>query len=390
MPTHNIVVLGGSFAGLGVAHNLLRHVIPHLPNSDDYKLILVNPSDHFYFKPASPRMTSREDLISFDTLMIPISRGFSDYHQFELVQAYARQINPETRDITLELANADKTSSTIHYDTLVIATGASSTSALWSPATPKEATEAALTEFREKLKTAQRVIIAGGGAVGVETAGELGFDHGKQKDIVLYSGTTRLLSRLRADVGKRAEEYLNETDVTVVHNTKILSNGPGADGNEVLHLSDGSKITADLFIDARGTKLNNSYLPPSWLNERGAVAVDDTQRVKAAGSGARIYAVGDIASYSSGGIMDIQSAIQPLAAVIEHDLTGGESKAQPTYTGQKSQSMLVPVGRKRAVGVIFDYWLPSYIGHMIKGKTFFADQGVATVMGDKWTKKKIY
>ncbi|KAL1646078.1 hypothetical protein SLS58_003498 [Diplodia intermedia] len=390
MPAHNIVVLGGSFGGLGVSHNLLRHVIPQLPNSSDYKLILVNPSDHFYFKPASPRMTSREDLIAFDTIMTPISQGFSAYKQFELVQAYARAINHESRNITIELVNAEKTSTTIHYDTLIIATGASSQSALWSPAVPKEETQAALADFRAKLATAQRIVIAGGGAVGVETAGELGFDHGKNKDIILYSGTTALLTRVRADVGKRAEKYLNEMDVTVVHNIKILSSGPDADGKEVLHLSDGSKTTADLFIDARGSRLNNNYLPASWLNARGAVAVDDTQRVKAAGQGARVYAVGDIASYSSGGIMDIQFAIPPLVAVIEHDLTGGESKAQPEYTGQKSQSMMVPVGRKRAVGVIFGYWLPSCMGHMIKGKTFFADQGVATVMGDKWTKKKVY
>ncbi|KAK0664108.1 hypothetical protein DIS24_g787 [Lasiodiplodia hormozganensis] len=390
MSTHNIVVLGGSFAGLGISHNLLRHVIPQLPDSSNYKLILVNPSDHFYFKPASPRMTSREDLIPFDKIMVPISKGFSGYKQFELVQAYARAISPETREITIEHVKAEKGSTKIHYDTLIIATGASSKSPLWSPAVPKEDTQAALAEFRDKLKTAQRIVIAGGGAVGVETAGELGFDHGKKKDILLYSGSTGLLSRVRSDVGQRAEKYLNDMGVTVVHNIKIVSSGIGPDGKEALHLSDGSQTTADLFIDARGSKLNNDFLPNSWLNERGAVAVDDTQRVTAAGAGARVYAVGDIASYSSGGIMDIQFSIPPLTAVIEYDLTDGKSKAQPTYTGQKAQSMMVPVGRKKSVGVLFNYWLPSYLGYMIKGKTFFADQGVGTVMGEKWTKKKTY
>ncbi|GME29205.1 Apoptosis-inducing factor 1 [Neofusicoccum parvum] len=389
MSTHTVVVLGGSFAGLGIAHYLLRHVLPQLPDSASYKLVLVNPSDHFYFKPAAPRMAPREDLISLDTIMRPIAPAFDRYSQFQFVQAYARAVDPAQRQITLEPVGGEP-SITLHYDSLIVATGASSKSALWSPAVPKDATVSELGEFRSKLKSAQRIIVAGGGAVGVETAGELGFDHGKTKDVILYSGSSSLLARVRPDVGQRAEQYLKQMGVTVVHGLKIISSGPGSDGKETLHLSDGSQTSADLFLDARGTSLNSSFLPPAWLNERGAVQVDGHLRVTAAGSGARVYAVGDIASYSSGGIMEIYDAVPALAAVIEYDLTAGKSGAQPTYTGQKAQTMLVPVGRKKTVGVLFNYWVPSYMGYMIKGKTFMADQGVATVNGAKWAKKKSF
>ncbi|EKG16456.1 hypothetical protein MPH_06232 [Macrophomina phaseolina MS6] len=310
MSNHNVVVLGGSFAGLGVSHNLLRHVIPQLPNSSNYRLILVSPSDHFYFKIAAPRMAPREDLIAFDQIMQPFTESLSKYSQFEFVQAYARAVDPATRDIIVEHVHGEKNTTTLHYDTLI--------------------TEAALREFRDKVKSAQKIIIAGGGAVGVELAGELGFDYSKHKDIVLYSGTDSLLSRVRSDVGKRAEKYLQQMGVTVVHHIKILSSDTDIEEKEVLHLSDGSLYTADLFIDARGSKLNNDFLPPSWLNERGAVAVDEHQRVKAAGPGARIYAVGDIASNSRGSAMDIQFALPPLISVIEYDLSNGKSGAQPT------------------------------------------------------------
>ncbi|KAH7007808.1 AMID-like mitochondrial oxidoreductase [Macrophomina phaseolina] len=389
MSTHNIVVLGGSFAGLSVAHNLLRNVIPQLPDSSNYKLILVNPSDHFYFKLAAPRMVPREDLIHFDQIMKPFKDELSKYPQFEFIQAYARNLDPATRQVVIERVYGKKDSSCLYYDTLIIATGASSKSPLWSPAAPKEETEAALGEFREKLKSAQRVIVAGGGAVGVETTGELGFDHGKKKDILIYSGTNSLLGRVRPDVGKRAEKYLQQMGVTVIHNIKIISSGSDKDGKEVLYLSDGSQTTADLFIDARGSKLNNDYLPSSWLNERGAVVVDEHQRVKAAGFGSRIYAVGDIASTSRGSVMDVQFAIPPLIAVIEYDLSNGKSGAQSTWTGQTSQTMLVPVGRKKAVGVMFDHWVPSFVVSMIKGKTFFAQQAPDYVTGEKWAKKKV-
>lgn len=394
MTTNNIVVLGGSFAGIGISHYLLRHVIPQLPDSSNYQLIMVNPSDHFYFKVAAPRMTSREDLIPLDAIMKPIAPGFDTYNNFKLVQAYARAIDHATRQITLEPVNGsgENTTTTLPYHTLIIATGASSKSPLWSPAAPKHATVSALTSFRTQLPSARRIIIAGGGAVGVETAGELASDHGTTKDIILYSGSTSLLPRVRPDLGKRAEQYLQAMGVTVIHGLKILSTGTGATdhGKETLHLSDGSQTTADLFINARGSALNNGFVPPAWLDERGAVRVDATQRVEAAGAGARVYALGDIASYSSGGILDIMSAIPPLAAVVEHDLTGGKAGAQPTYTGQSAQSMLVPVGRKKTVGVLFGWRVPSLMGYMVKGKTFMVDQAGATVNGEKWRKKTNY
>lgn len=390
MSIHNIVVLGASFAGLGVSHSLLRHVIPRLPDSSNYRLILVSPSDHFYFKVAAPRMTSREDLIAFDQVMKPFTASLSKYSGFEYIQAYAHAVDSATRDITIEHVNREKTTTTLHYDTLIIATGASSKSPLWSSSVPKEQVKAALHEFRDKLKSAQRIVIAGGGAVGVETAGEIGFDYGMQKDILLYSGTNSLLSRVRSDIGKRAEEYLQHMCVTVVHNIKVLRSDSDPEGKEILHLSDGSQITVDLFIDARGSKLNNDFLPPSWLNERGAVAVDEHQRVKGVGFGARIYAIGDIASNSSGSITDIQFALPPLVSVIEYDLSNGKSGAQPTWTGQTSQTMLVPVGRKKGVGVMFDYWLPSIMVNLIKGKTFFANKVLDYVTGEKWAKMKIY
>ncbi|EKG09666.1 hypothetical protein MPH_13261 [Macrophomina phaseolina MS6] len=389
MSTHNIVVLGASFAGLGVSHNLLRHVIPRMPDPSNYRLILVSPSDHFYFKVAAPRMAPREDLIAFDQVMKPFTASLSNYSQFEFVKGYARAVEPATEEITIEHVDRENTT-TLHYDTLIIATGASTNSPLWSPAAPKEQTEAALREFRDKLKSAQRIIVAGGGAVGVETAGELGFDYGTQKNILLYSGTNRLLSRVRPDVGKRAEMYLQEMGVTIVHNVKIISSASDTGGKEVLHLSDGSQTTADLFIDARGSKLNNDFLPSSWLNERGAVTVDEHARVKATGTGGRVYAIGDIASNSSGSITDIQFALPPLVSVIEYDLSNGKFGAQPTWTGQTTQTMLVPVGRKKGVGVMFGYWLPSVVVNMIKGKTFFANQVPDYVSGDKWAKRKIY
>ncbi|KAK3073878.1 hypothetical protein LTS18_014350, partial [Coniosporium uncinatum] len=57
--THNIIILGGSCAGLSAAHYFLKHVLPPLrlasSPSETYHVYLINPSSSFFYRPASPR-----------------------------------------------------------------------------------------------------------------------------------------------------------------------------------------------------------------------------------------------------------------------------------------------------------------------------------------------
>jgi hypothetical protein len=62
---HNIVVLDGSLGGSSVAHYLLRHVVPHLNSASSYhtyKVTLVSPSTHFFFKVGAPRALTTADI----------------------------------------------------------------------------------------------------------------------------------------------------------------------------------------------------------------------------------------------------------------------------------------------------------------------------------------
>jgi NADH dehydrogenase FAD-containing subunit len=251
--THDVVVLGGSFAGISISQYLLKHVFPSLPEDEKRRLILVNPSEFFFYKIAAPRMVVRPDLIPLSKITVPIVDGFTQYQttSFEFIRAYARSVNPSAREIALELANGEG-ERTIRYDTLVIATGASSVSPLWSPNSTGNETERALEDFQFKLRQAQSIVIAGGGAIGVEVAGELGFELGKKKEIVLYSGADSLLKRVRRDVGQKAEQYLRDLGVRVVHNKLIISEKPSNGNESNLEFSDGTKRTVDLYIDARG------------------------------------------------------------------------------------------------------------------------------------------
>lgn len=69
----------------------------------------------------------------------------------------------------------------VKYDSLIIASGTSFTSPLWSVSAGSERLSAALRDFHEHLPGSSSVLVAGGGPAGVETAGELGETYGGKK-----------------------------------------------------------------------------------------------------------------------------------------------------------------------------------------------------------------
>lgn len=177
MTVHNILVVGANFGGIGVAHYLLRHTIPALEaqnkQSLTYKVTLISPSTHFFWKIGAPRVLSKPDQIPFSKAFLPLDEAFEQYssEKFSLVLGSATALDEERRIVTVEpLAPASTTS--VSYDSLVIATGTTSASALWTLHGSHEATVEAMEEVHQLLPKASTILIAGGGPAGVETAGE--------------------------------------------------------------------------------------------------------------------------------------------------------------------------------------------------------------------------
>ncbi|PVI00438.1 FAD/NAD(P)-binding domain-containing protein [Periconia macrospinosa] len=204
----NIVVLGGSFAGLGVAQAFLDNCIQHLSTFDGaptYRVVLVSPSTHLYWNICAPRALVSSKLIEPNETCFPIEPAFSRHANanFTFIQGSATKIDISARKVTIELATTqgkERTGSpshanfmpsrpppsqrtqhrtqdyrheTIPYHALVNATGSSSHSPLFSLHGTHEKTLEALEDFHRALDRAHSITIVGGGPTGVETAGEL-------------------------------------------------------------------------------------------------------------------------------------------------------------------------------------------------------------------------
>ena len=282
--THNIVIVGGNFSGISVAHYLLRHTIPKLEaanKSTTYKVTLITPSTHFFWRIAAPRAVANPNF-PLDKIFLPIADGFKDYPQthYAFVQGTATSISPDQQTTTVKLESSStetKTSTTLPYSTLVIVTGAKSSTPLWAFPGAHPLTSSVLEKYRQVLPRAQSILIAGGGAAGVETAGEIGSCYPDARKTIL-SGSTRLLPRLRPAIGEAAEEQLQAFGFEVLHgDVKVTSSSPGSEEaytKTTLRLSDGEERVVDVYIDATGAVLNAEFLPKSWVDERGYVVTD--------------------------------------------------------------------------------------------------------------------
>lgn len=382
---HNIVILGASFAGLPVAHGLLK-ALPALAKETkkSYKVTIISNSTHFWWTVGAPRAMlkpfPKDNMDSF----IPIEKGLKQYPSelYELVHAEITGVETDKRSVLYKLKNEQEelasSTQTLHYDTLVIATGSGGPSPLYAIQGSHLPSLKAYEETQARLPSAKNVMIVGGGAAGTETAGEVGYMHGKNsaspKDVVLLSGGERLLLGLRPAIGKRAQEILENQGVKVEHNIRLEDSKPLGNGSTEVTLSDGSTRIVDILLVATGRKPASSYLPSSLLDAQGRVTVDPYLRVPSLDS---VYVCGDMASNSPGGIMFIMNAGPCVSGNIIAELSGkGKGKEYKPMSTKEMQ--FVPVGPDYGVGAAFGWWVPSFLVKMVKGKDFMFPNAMKT------------
>jgi NADH dehydrogenase FAD-containing subunit len=344
MSTQQIVVIGASFGGLGVAQGLLKTVIPQLSQGgkQHYKVVQIAPNDEFFWKIGAPRVIAKPKDLPLEKALIPIAPHFKNYkpEEYEFIKAYVTSIDPSTKTVHTS------TSAAIHYDALVIASGTTFASNLWAVSDGSEPLKNAIAEIHQRLPNAQSVLVAGGGAAGVETAGELGEAYGKKKEITLLSGTTGLLHRLQnKKMGQDAQSRLEKMGVKVINDGVKVVEHTTTGGKEVLKLSNGETKTVDVYIEAIGDKPSTKFVPQEWLDENQRVKTDaHTLRLDVPGVEG-VYCIGSAASYSDGSVLDIKFAKPAILESIKLDLQGqGMFSPNP---GLRFQPSLTPTTSAR-------------------------------------------
>lgn len=391
---HNIVVLGGSYAGIGVAHKLLKE-LPALEKATGikYKVTMISNSTHFWFSVGAPRAMLRPYPNDIMDSFIPISKGFSQYPSsaFDFVFAEITSLETSAREVLYkvktqqnETEETASETSRMHYDTLVLATGSKGPDPLYSLHGSHIPTLDAYKDVQSRLPDAKAVMVIGGGSAGTETAGELGYLHGKStkspKDITILSGGERLLPGLQASIGSKAEGFLTKMGVKVLHNVKLESQNKSTDGKTEVKLSNGETREVDLLLVAVGRKPASEWLPSSIpLNKRGQVECDGYMRVT---SQPATWVVGDLASISNMGLIYMQTMLPCISQNVVAELKGKGQEAMKLHKPLTTKEMqLVPTGPEQGVGAMFGWSAPSFMVTMVKGKNMMFPVAMKSVMG---------
>ncbi|KAJ9497996.1 hypothetical protein H2202_006599 [Exophiala xenobiotica] len=407
----NIVILGGSYGGISTAHYLLKHVVPNLPDSLSYRVVLASTSDQAMCRPACPRALISDDLLPQGKLFVSIVRAFEQYPKdnFRFVHATATKLDHSKRTVTIQ--HPSGSTENIDFHALVIATGASTPSPLLGLNRDVDCLRSSWSMFREALPSAKSIVVVGGGPAGVEIAGELGeylngqagwFHSGMSKpkvQITVVTAGRQILPALRPAIAKQAEEYLAKVGVTVVKNVRMIAlNPPDAGTGEnvasraTVTLENGKTMETDLYIPATGMTPNTGFVDKSLLGDDGRVETNpSTIRVKRAGP--RIYAIGDAASFARPAIHLILNAVPVLCTNMEHDLLLAAGKKSSSvgkdriYTEDKRETQMVPIGPSKGVGAAMGYKMPSFLVWLIKGRDYWLWTTGSLWSGKQWTKR---
>ncbi|CAJ2501475.1 Uu.00g043280.m01.CDS01 [Anthostomella pinea] len=417
---YEIVVLGGNFGGLGATHYLLRHTIPSLQRTNKgslFHITLVSPNRQAYFKIGSPRTLVQPNLLPEARLWKPLSEAFAQYpsDQVTVVQAVATGLSSHERTVTVTHRGPDASvasESMIPYDALLIATGTTAPSPLWTLHEDESLTSREFEAVQKALPTAKTILVAGGGPVGIETAGELASAY-PSAEITLLSGGSGLLPRVRSKIGARAQSYLQDHfGVNVVHDLRVSSTsagGPGTGPTEVT-LSDGTTRPVDLYIDATGGVPNSQFLPPGWLDVTGRINTRDAHFRVQGDAGDGVYVLGDIVAGSNNTLFDLDAMVPTVCSAVAVDLAallspGAQPASRPGLLGiffggggsasgvpaekefsPMRDTMLVPMGTGGGVGMVMGWQVPSWFVRMVKSKSYLIDMFDPVVAGSKWGK----
>jgi NADH dehydrogenase FAD-containing subunit len=409
----NIVVVGGSVSGLNAAHNVLKHILPALKAKADakYHVYLINPSSAWYFRNASPRVAASTTRMATENIMFEIKDGFKQYStdDFTFIEASATGLDAVARSISYNNHTTSKVEQ-LSYHALIIATGSSTYYQAFSQSAGTQEVLDAIKITNEKVQSAKDIIIVGGGPTALEFAAEVAehrngkpgwFSNVQRKlNITVITSTDRLLMPLRPAIAKIADQKLRALGVDILYNTKVVD-AKESNGRTTVTLANGEILEADLYVPAYGVEPNSSWLPADLLDDKKYLKTSDTLRVDAAGS--RVYAIGDIGSYSRNNAIDIINSLPVLAINLKRDLLSynpmlpdekpkGKDRV---FKVDEREMMVVPLGSGGGVGAIMGWKLPSWAAWLIKGRDFLVGMsGLPTVNGDTaketaWTKEEV-
>ncbi len=237
MTLKKVVVVGGGFGGMNVVLSLRRAPVD---------ILLIDKTNHHLFQPLLYEVATAS--LSPGQIATPLREILRDQNNATLLMAEVISIDKEARTLTLS------TGDLVHYDILVLATGARHSyfgNQAWESFAPGLKTLEDAIKIREQIllsfEKAERLsrlkgmfpplnfVIIGGGPTGVEMAGAIAeianktlarnfrHIHPEKSQVFLVEALPQILPMFPAKLAQAAVTMLEALGVTVLTSKKVTS-----------------------------------------------------------------------------------------------------------------------------------------------------------------------
>lgn len=370
-----VVILGAGWAGLPLAHKLLKYTGLKVP---ELKVILISPNSHFFWNVAATRGLIPGE-IPDEELFIPIEPGFEQYSRaggFEFVLGAAEGFDVSKNAVDIKMNNGSQRS--IIYDQLVIATGSQLKGNLpLKPLGSHETNLSAWHELQHKVETAKSIIVSGGGPTGVEVAGELAAKYGSRKRITLVVSGGEPVTSGSASVRSVISKDLQKLGVEVITNTRVTDIKQGsADKQTTVTLSSGIERNCDLHLPLHGISVNTSFVPAHLLDADGNLLLQPDLRVS---STTNVWGIGDVGNIEPKQLTVTDNQIIYMASALDCVLTGSEP--EKPYEPVGKTMLFLSLGKRHGTGQVGNWRLFGFMVNYVKGRRLFVDTARGYVGG---------
>ncbi|GFH44468.1 hypothetical protein CTEN210_00942 [Chaetoceros tenuissimus] len=387
----HIAVIGGGPGGIAFAQQLSKSLSSSSSFSFpfckvgtilDVQITVFEKREFFFHAPGALR--AMVDNSYTPKVLIPFDKVFEGYPNVELKFASVDRIDYDTKTIHYVSNNQEDTLTNMRYDYLVLATGSSSSSPSKPSAsitTSKQMMDA-FTSTADNIQKSDRILIVGGGVVGIELAGELRYTY-PDKKIILLDSHGELLSRQNVPkLREPVKKILLDHDIELHFNERIKRTdkmGINQFGTQTITTESGLELEVDAILWSIGMKPNVELMTDSecisnnrFIKVKPNLEVDSTKEKYQ-----KVYVIGDASNHPTPKLLfwamqQGQHLAKNLASLIQ---SNGQTE-MTEFTALSSEILVIPFGPEGGISQLPLFGglvVGNYPTKLIKSKDLMAD-----------------
>ncbi|CAB9504343.1 Apoptosis-inducing factor 2 [Seminavis robusta] len=362
-----VVVVGGGYGGVRVAKDLDTAS----SSSKDFQVVLIDRKNYFLNNIAGVPAAVQKGYA--DSMCIPYDKLFSERGNSTFLQAEVSEIR---KDSVLVQGHEEP----LYFDYCVIATGSSYSFPFKIADTLQQDAVERFGKIPDLIAQADHIVVAGGGAVGCEMAGEIKtcFPGENKRVTLVHSREALLPGDVKDELRDKTLKALQQLGVHVILGERLVdgldtNNSPEdttstTDENvqnqsflsgkrRKLQTNQGTELEADLVFLCWGAAVNSASLRAHFGSElidkgpnRDRISVDP--KTLLIGNTDNIFAIGDVAALESkmacyAGEQGSYVAKKLIATIVANKKFQNAGDVEPyRYWGHPYPAMMVPLGGK--------------------------------------------